>query len=116
MFPDVREDNFYNKQGQYKVDKSGSETMLNCLMYKLIYYRFSEVRSGRSEETGFDTVRDVAIGNRDFKLKHFEEAYTTERWLVRIYRVLPLAQMDPPMTSRFESKTVSPLAGKMTPF
>jgi dolichyl-diphosphooligosaccharide---protein glycosyltransferase len=27
------------------------------------------------------------IGNKDFDLTYLEEAYTTEHWLVRIYRV-----------------------------
>lgn len=108
-FPIIKEENFYNKQGSYRVDSSGSDTMLNCLMYKLIYYRFGEIRIKRDEETGFDSVRRSVIGNKDYKLKHFEEAFTSERWLVRIYRVLPLPAMDPPM----ESKT--PATGATAP-
>ena len=34
------------------------------------------------------------------KLKHFEEAFTSERWIVRIYKVLPLPSMDPKMLPR----------------
>lgn len=36
---------------------------------------------------GFDRTRNVVIGNKDFDLTYLEEAYTTEHWLVRIYRV-----------------------------
>ena len=39
---------------------------------------------------GFDRTRNVEIGHKNFKLTHLEEAYTSEHWLVRIYRVLPL--------------------------
>ena len=53
-------------------------------MYKLVYYRFGEIAVRSGEPKGYDTVRKAAIGNADFKLKHFEEAFTTERWLVRI--------------------------------
>lgn len=35
---------------------------------------------------GFDRTRNAVIGNKDFKLTYLEEAYTTEHWLVRIYR------------------------------
>jgi hypothetical protein len=28
-------------------------------------------------------------------MKHFREAYTSERWIVRIYEVMPLANLDP---------------------
>ena len=44
VFPEVKEDAFYNKEGAYKVDKMASETMLNSLMYKLIYYRFGDFK------------------------------------------------------------------------
>lgn len=30
----------------------------------------------------------MEIGNKNIKLEHLEEAYTTEHWLVRVYRVL----------------------------
>ena len=36
---------------------------------------------------GFDRTRNAEIGNKNIRLEHLEEAYTTEHWLVRIYRV-----------------------------
>ena len=36
---------------------------------------------------GFDRTRNMEIGNKNIKLEHLEEAYTTEHWLVRIYKV-----------------------------
>lgn len=39
---------------------------------------------------GYDRVRSTEIGNKDFELDVLEEAYTTEHWLVRIYKVKPL--------------------------
>lgn len=63
-------------------------------MYKLVYYRYGEIKIKRSEEAGYDSVRQTVIGNRNFKLTHFEEAFTSERWLVRIYKVLPLPALD----------------------
>ena len=74
--------------------------MLNCLMYKLVYYRWGEVKVTRKEDNGYDSVRKGVIGNRGFKLTHFEEAFTSERWLVRIYKVLPMPAMDEKMTTR----------------
>lgn len=55
-------------------------------MYKLSYYKFGEVRT-HAQMSGFDRVRNVEIGHKNIKLKHVEEAYTTEHWIVRIYRV-----------------------------
>merc|ERR1712008_457191 len=47
---------------------------------------FGEMRT-HHQHTGYDRVRGVEIGHKNFKLKHLEEAYTTEHWIVRIYRV-----------------------------
>lgn len=73
-------------------------------MYKLCYYRFGEVGAeygiyklfcckplyltiilGRAG--GFDRVRNAEIGNKKVELKYFEEAYTTQHWLVRVYKL-----------------------------
>ena len=105
-FPQVKEENFYNAQGAYRVDNTGNEILLNCLMYKLIYYRFGDIRIKRDEEAGYDSVRRTVIGNKDFELKHFEEAFTSERWLVRIYKVLPLPAMDDKMETRSDGQAV----------
>lgn len=40
--------------------------------------------------SGYDRVRNMEIGNKDFELNTLEEAYTTEHWLVRIYKVKDL--------------------------
>lgn len=63
--------------------------MLNCLMYKLSYYRFGEVRLDMRTPLGFDRTRGSEIGRKNFELDYLEEAFTSKHWLVRIYRVLP---------------------------
>lgn len=67
------------------------------------YYRFGELRvisvtstelfihffqMGFNQPNGLDRTRGYPIGVKDFQLVHLEEAYTTENWLVRIYRVV----------------------------
>lgn len=39
---------------------------------------------------GFDRTRNAEIGNKDIKFQHLEEAFTSEHWLVRIYKVKKL--------------------------
>jgi len=34
-------------------------------------------------------LRGTEIGHKGFKLKRFEEAFTSENWIVRIFKVLP---------------------------
>lgn len=33
----------------------------------------------------------ACAGNKDFELEHIEEAFTSEHWIVRIYKVKDLA-------------------------
>lgn len=83
---EIKEANYMSKHGHYTVDGDVSKTMKNSLMYKLSYHEFGEMRT-HHHHTGYDRVRGVEIGHKNFKLKHMEEAYTTEHWIVRIYRV-----------------------------
>ncbi|KAF8563694.1 hypothetical protein P879_08078 [Paragonimus westermani] len=87
----INEANYYSPHGEMRVDKSASSTLMNCLMYKLSYYRFWELQTDRNQPHGFDRVRGQAIGHRNFDLNCKEEAVTSENWLVRIYRVKPRA-------------------------
>ncbi|RVW96262.1 Dolichyl-diphosphooligosaccharide--protein glycosyltransferase subunit STT3A [Vitis vinifera] len=67
VFPHIREPD-YLRDGQYRIDSQATPTMLNCLMYKLSYFRFVE-----TDGKGFDRVRRTEIGKKYFKLTHFEE-------------------------------------------
>ena len=43
----------------------------------------------------------------DFKLKYFEEAYTTENWMIRIYRVKDRGNRDDIEFSDADQKEIS---------
>ncbi|KAK8390527.1 hypothetical protein O3P69_010305 [Scylla paramamosain] len=86
----IKEHDYYTPAGEFRVDKEGSPTLLNCLMYKMCYYRFGQVYTEGGKPPGYDRVRNVEIGNKDFELDVLEEAYTTEHWIVRIYKVKDL--------------------------
>ncbi|KAK9888435.1 hypothetical protein WA026_000683 [Henosepilachna vigintioctopunctata] len=86
----IKEWDFYSSNGEFKINKEGSPTLLNCLMYKMCYYRFGQLYTEGGKPQGYDRVRGAEIGNKDFELDVLEEAYTTEHWLVRIYKVKDL--------------------------
>ncbi|XP_065882675.1 dolichyl-diphosphooligosaccharide--protein glycosyltransferase subunit STT3B-like [Dysidea avara] len=90
----IKESNYFTPQGEFRVDSAGAPTLLNCLMYKMCYHRFGEVQTDFSSPPGFDRTRGVEIGNKNFKLSKIEEAYTTEHWLVRIYKVKDLENRE----------------------
>jgi len=81
----LNEREYFTSQGEYRIDSGGSPVLLNCLMYKLCYYRFDEIpaRGG----TGYDSVRRAFVGHKNIKLQHLEEAFTSPHWIVRIFRV-----------------------------
>eukprot|EP01029_Cantina_marsupialis_P016541 TRINITY_DN3691_c0_g1_i1.p2 TRINITY_DN3691_c0_g1~~TRINITY_DN3691_c0_g1_i1.p2 ORF type:complete len:432 (+),score=150.14 TRINITY_DN3691_c0_g1_i1:1484-2779(+) len=100
VYPDeVRERDFL-VNGQMRLDTGGSDAMLNSLMYSLSYYNFDKLRLGMQTPPGYDRVRQVQMGRRNIKLEHFEEAYTSEHWIVRIYKVKKEPALD-----------VSPMSG-----
>lgn len=43
---DIRESDYFTDRGEFRVDAAGAPTLLNCLMYKLSYYRFGELQVG----------------------------------------------------------------------
>ncbi|KAM4106412.1 hypothetical protein ACJW30_04G061200 [Castanea mollissima] len=88
VFPVIKEPD-YLVNGEYRVDKGAAPKMLNCLMYKLSYYRFGELTTEYGKPPGYDRARGVEIGNKDIKLEYLEEAFTTSNWIVRIYKVKP---------------------------
>jgi len=85
--PNVKEADYFTKQGEFRVDAQGSPVLLNCLMYKLCYWRFGIVYTEQGKPSGYDRVRNVEIGNKNFDLKYVEEVYTSQHWLVRVYKV-----------------------------
>ncbi|KAI9173148.1 oligosaccharyl transferase stt3 subunit [Blastocladiella emersonii ATCC 22665] len=78
----LQEAKFFTDRGEYRVDDAAPATMRNSLLYKLSYYRFNELYGG----TGYDRVRGSAIASKPIKLHTLDEAYTTENWIVRIYK------------------------------
>ena len=83
--PHIKEADYFGERNHYRVDEGASKTMMNCLMYKLCYYRFGEIDNGRG--LGYDVQRKTNIGAPNFNLDYFEEAFTSKHWILRIYRV-----------------------------
>ncbi|XVF88604.1 hypothetical protein PTKIN_Ptkin19aG0064500 [Pterospermum kingtungense] len=102
VFPHIKEPD-YLRDGQYRIDSQATPTMLNCLMYKLSYYRFVD-----TDGKGFDRVRKTEIGKKYIKLTHFEEVFTTHHWMVRIYKLKPPKNRIRGKTKKSKSKTSSP--------
>lgn len=81
---DISERKFFTDRGEYAVGASASPTMKNSVMYKLSYYRFTELYGGGPAR---DQVRGQEIPGTPIKLTTMDEAYSTENLIVRIYKV-----------------------------
>ncbi|CAD7942481.1 unnamed protein product [Amoebophrya sp. A25] len=82
VYPEkVAEADFLSAHGGYVVDESAPTKFKESVMYKLCYYRMGEITGGQ------DLARNQPIGASMITLKYFTEAFTSENWIVRIYKV-----------------------------
>lgn len=88
VWPDeVKEAEFFTPRGEYRVDEHATETMKNSLLYKMSYYNYDRLfPAGQAT----DRVRNVKLPSKGPELNTLEEAFTSENWIVRIYKVKPL--------------------------
>ncbi|KAM7534519.1 hypothetical protein Aperf_G00000115609 [Anoplocephala perfoliata] len=84
---DIHEQDYYTAQGDYRVDHQAPPALVNSLMYKMSYYRFAEMTMDPRMPTGFDRARNTEIGVKNIELTHLDEAFTSEHWIVRIFKV-----------------------------
>jgi len=88
------ERDFLSGGGNFDVGPGGAPALLNCVAYKLCYYRFGEMHTEYGKPPGYDRARSREIGKKNFELTTMEEAFTSEHWIVRIYKVLPRPNLE----------------------
>eukprot|EP00428_Durinskia_dybowskii_P075153 CAMPEP_0170417528 /NCGR_PEP_ID=MMETSP0117_2-20130122/33761_1 /TAXON_ID=400756 /ORGANISM="Durinskia baltica, Strain CSIRO CS-38" /LENGTH=868 /DNA_ID=CAMNT_0010675713 /DNA_START=73 /DNA_END=2676 /DNA_ORIENTATION=+ len=81
------ERDFYSSQGQFDVGPQGAPALLDCVAYKLCYYRFGQMQTEYGKPAGYDRARNREIGRKNIELTTMEEAFTSEHWIVRIFKV-----------------------------
>lgn len=88
IWPDeVKERDFFTDRGEYRVDDQATETMKNSLMYKMSYHNYQSLfPPGQAT----DRVRGSRLPEKAPTLNTLEEAYTSENWIIRIYKVKDL--------------------------
>jgi dolichyl-diphosphooligosaccharide--protein glycosyltransferase len=85
VWPDkIKEADYFTPTGDYRVDDQASPAMKNSLMYKMSYYRFTELFGPHAP---VDRVRQQTLPKESPELNVVEEAFTSENWIVRIYKV-----------------------------
>jgi dolichyl-diphosphooligosaccharide--protein glycosyltransferase len=90
VFPnDMPHENEYFNSAGFDIGPQGSPTLHNCVAYKLCYYRFGELQTSYGRPLGYDMARNKEVGVKRIELTTLEEAFTSEHWIVRIYKVKP---------------------------
>lgn len=85
----IRPQDFKTGLGRLRVSSRGSPLLHRSLLYRLSYHRFGDVHSKSGAPQGFDRVRNEEIAVKNVTLSHFEEVYTSPRWLFRLYKLSP---------------------------
>ena len=85
IWPDeVRERDFFTPRGEYRVDDDATPTMKQSLIYKMSYYNYNALfPAGQA----MDRVRGTKVPAKGPELSTVEEAFTSENWIIRIYKV-----------------------------
>lgn len=101
IWPDeIHERDFFSAKGQYKMDGEASPAMRNSLMYKMSYYRYAELFGGRDAA---DRARNENIpASLAPELSTLDEAFTSQNWMVRIYKVKDLDNVGRDLQSATE--------------
>ncbi|QDS68382.1 oligosaccharyl transferase stt3 subunit [Venturia effusa] len=88
IWPDeVKERDFFTARGEYRIDDEATPTMKNSLMYKMSYYNYNSMfPAGQAQ----DRVRNSKLPAQGPELSTVEEAFTSENWIIRIYKVKDL--------------------------
>ncbi|KAL6720679.1 oligosaccharyl transferase stt3 subunit [Lecanora helva] len=88
IWPDeINERNYFTARGEYRVDDEATPTMRNSLMYKMSYYNYNALfPAGQAQ----DRVRGSKLPAEGPQLSTLEEAFTSENWIIRIYKVKDL--------------------------
>ncbi|KAI9831918.1 MAG: oligosaccharyl transferase stt3 subunit [Sarea resinae] len=88
IWPDeIKERDYFTARGEYRIDNEATPTMRNSLMYKMSYYNYNSLfPAGQAT----DRVRGATLPAEGPQLSTIEEAFTSENWIIRIYKVKDL--------------------------
>jgi asparagine N-glycosylation enzyme membrane subunit Stt3 len=71
--------------------------------------RYAEASEKAFGKRGFDRVRNAEIGKMDINLRFFEEVYTSEHWMVRIYKLKEPTTREPKLSNDARVPTAAAL-------
>ena len=103
---------YFSSSGHFDIGPGGAPALLNCLAYKCCYYKFGQVQTDFSRPAGFDRAREREVGKKNIELSTIEEAFTSEHWIVRIYKVKHRPNLQPTKKAAKQKKAIKRLYRK----
>eukprot|EP00158_Paraphelidium_tribonemae_P006055 Partr_v1_DN27646_c0_g1_i1_m65213 putative STT3, subunit of the oligosaccharyltransferase complex, homolog len=100
---EVKESDFFTSRGEYRVDDDATKTMKDSIMYKMSYYRYGDIFGPGA--VGQDRVRQANVKTAGIELHTLEEAYSSEHYIVRLYKVKKPDVLGRPLIRSAEEKT-----------
>jgi len=98
------ERDFLSASGNFDIGPSGTPALLNCVAYKLCFYKFGQMHTEYGKPPGYDRARGREVGRKNIELTTMDEAFTSEHWIVRIYSVKKRPNLNPtPNVERVKS-------------
>jgi dolichyl-diphosphooligosaccharide--protein glycosyltransferase len=88
-FRNISGDMYLAPNGGYLIGPGMTHNMSSSAMFKFCYNRFAKFNFGGQVPPGVDILRRASIAEVPVRMSRFEEAFTSQNWIVRIYRVLP---------------------------
>lgn len=88
VFPETTIESEFQVNGKYVFHENSTSAMTSSLLYKLSFADFAQLDTGDGSEVteGLDRNRRTKVAST-ISLKHFEQVFTSEQWIVRIYKV-----------------------------
>lgn len=84
VFPkEIKETDYLNPNGVFSIDQNASTKTVNSLLFKTVYHGMSDLGGPNM----IDNARQTSISNANTKLSILEEVYSSERLIVRIFKV-----------------------------
>lgn len=89
VFPDATIESEFQVNGRYLYHENSTLAVTSSVLYKLSFANFAQLDTGDGTSTtaqGWDRNRKTKVAS-NVSLTHFEEVFTSEQWIVRIYKV-----------------------------
>ncbi|KAF0690493.1 Aste57867_18118 [Aphanomyces stellatus] len=88
VYPDAVDVSQFQSNGFVDAGEKATDAMKACLLYKLSYYQFDQwVSDPATGVRGYDMNRGARVRKEPITLTHFDEVFTSNAWIVRIYKV-----------------------------